>query len=434
VANGSASPIRISKTTARRFVLGRQGLWPGPRWRGSGGVIPALRAAEAVQLDPLNVVARSQDIAMLGRVLEYQPEQLHEAAYQDRAFFDYGHWLYLYPMKELPFWRLPMRREAETPGQVAFAATHAALLDDLRAEIRARGPVRNRDFAGTMRVTGYRSSKDTGVALFHMWITGELMIHHREGFERVYDLRERVAPPHLDYAAEDEAAEAFFAEKAAAFLGLASDTAWRAGFARFIGRRVDRAEAARRLAELVARGALASVRVEGSPGRWYVPASALPLLAALEAGEVPAEWTPLGPTTAEAVTFLAPLEIVSARGRAGWLFDFDYAWEVYKPVSARRWGYYTLPILYGDRLVARLDPKLDRAMGTLALLGFWLEADAPTGDPTFAEALGRGLVRFAEFLKAQRLDLSAIEPAALRAQVRQVIEASSAIEPFVASN
>lgn len=95
--------MQISQTTARRFVLGRQGLWPGRRWAGQTGVAAALSTCEALQLDPLNVVARSQDIALWGRVADYRPAQLAAAAYEERGFFDYGGCLYLYPMAELPF-------------------------------------------------------------------------------------------------------------------------------------------------------------------------------------------------------------------------------------------------------------------------------------------------------------------------------------------
>ena len=105
--------------------------------------------------------------------------------------------------------------------------------------------------------------------------------------------------------------------------------------------------------------------------------------------------------------------MVSARGRAKQVFDFEYLWEVYKPVHQRRWGYYTLPILYGDDLVARLDPKLDRKTNTLHILGFWLEDDAPK-DEAFANALGRGLARFAKFVGAQRVEMDAIQPRRLQ--------------------
>lgn len=97
------SPLTLSRRTVRRFVLGRQGLWPGRRWTGRDGVAQAILTSEAVQLDPLQIVARSQDITLHSRVQAYQPEHLHHVAYQERRFFDYGGCLYLYPMPELPF-------------------------------------------------------------------------------------------------------------------------------------------------------------------------------------------------------------------------------------------------------------------------------------------------------------------------------------------
>ena len=97
------------------------------------------------------------------------------------------------------------------------------------------------------------------------------------------------------------------------------------------------------------------------------------LIEALEGGRIPAAWAPLETTTEEEATFLSPLDPVSARGRAKPLFGFDYVWEVYKPVEKRTFGYYTMPILWGDRLVGRFDPKLDRSTGTLVINGLWLE-------------------------------------------------------------
>ena len=97
----------------------------------------------------------------------------------------------------------------------------------------------------------------------------------------------------------------------------------------------------------------------------------------LENGKIPKSWKPKETNTLEEVTLLSSLDIVSARGRAKKLFDFDYKWEVYVPAHKRRWGYYVLPILYGDDLVARLDPKLERNTMTLDIRGFWHEDDAP---------------------------------------------------------
>jgi uncharacterized protein len=407
--------LTISKTTLRRFVLGKQGLWPGRRWAGQVGTAQALNAIEALQLDPLNVVARSHDIALWGRVLDYQPAYLDQATYQDRQFFDYGGSLFVYPIAELPFWRLHMQRRAVTPYRIDFVQQHQEALEQVMAAIQERGPLGNRDFAGNRRVNSYRGRKDTGVALFHWWLVGELMITRRQGFQRVYDLRARVVPPELDFAAPVAEAEEFFARKSLAFLSVQRERPWMTSVADYIQRRIHPAEGRAWLERLVGQGVAAPLRVEGSKETWYTLTDNLPLLALLEAGEIPAEWRPLGPTTTDEVTFLAPLEIASARGRANFLFDFEYVWEVYKPAEQRRWGYYTIPILYGDRLVGRLDPKLERKTNTLQLNGFWLEDLALRDQAPFVAALAGGLARFVRFLNANQLDFTPVEPPALRA-------------------
>lgn len=193
--------ITISKTTLRRFILGRQGLWPGRRWEGLEGTAEALRTLEEVQMDPLNVVARSHDIVLWSRVNDYRPVYLGQLLYETRQFFDYGGGLCIYPMTELPFWRLHMQRREKEKRWAEFAATHQSLLDDVRLQLRVRGPLGNRDFEGQERIAHYRGSKESALALYYLWLTGELLIHHRQGFERVYDFREHIAPPALDYAA-----------------------------------------------------------------------------------------------------------------------------------------------------------------------------------------------------------------------------------------
>ncbi len=416
-------PLHISSVTARRFILGKQALWPGRRFRGAEGITAALHQMEALQLDPLNVVARSQDIALWGRVLEYLPEQFYHAAYDERRFFDYGGSLYLYPMSELPYWRTHMRRRGEA-GRWGpdFAREHAEVLDYLRGELRAKGPCGNRDFKGAPVSGNYRGRKDTSIALYYLWITGEVMIHHRQGFDRFYDLRERVVPPEFDYTASEGQAEDYFARKHVAFLGLMREVRWRAGFANGIWRTVSPQEAGKWLERLYEQNVIAPVRIEGSKERWIALAEDLPLLETLESGGLPSGWKALGPTTQEEVTFLAPLEIVSARGRAKKVFDFEYVWEVYKPVAQRRWGYYVLPILYGDDLVARMDPKLDRVTMTLQVKGFWLEEHAPVNDPAFADALGKGLASFASFVEARQVDINFIAPKKLREHVRNFVD------------
>ena len=422
------TPLIISQQTARRFVLGKQGLWPGRRWKGKMGTAEAIRACEAVQLDPLNVIARSQDIVLHSRVLDYKPEYLYQVAYKDRQFFDYGGWLAMYPMSELPYWRVHMEKRRRDKRVEDFMLTNPELFEQVRAELRARGPLGNRDFDGNhIGLWNYRGRKDTSLALFDMWLSGELMMHHRNGFSRVYDFRENVAPKEFDYLASEKEAEEFFARKNVAFMGLKREGSLKTDLQYHLRQNYTSAEMKSLLEGWIESGMFSQVQVEGGRETYLVLAEDVAALESLENGKVPKSWNPKGTTTLEEVTFLASLDIVSARGRAKKLFDFDYVWEVYVPAHKRRWGYYVLPILYGDDLVARLDPKLDRTTMTLEIKGFWHEDDAPVKDIDFANALAKGLIRFAKFVGAKRINVASIKPVGLRKQVETVLRESLAV-------
>jgi len=417
--------ITISNQTARRFVLGKQGLWPGRRWQGKKGTAQAMQECEAVQLDPLNIFARSQDIVLHGRVLDYKPDYLHQVAYRERQFFDYGGWLAMYPMSELPYWRRHMEKRVRDEYVKYFVKEHQSVLEYVRSELRQRGPLGNRDFDGKRLVQqSYRGRKETSVALFDMWLSGELMIHHREGFERVYDFRENIAPKHFDYVATEEETERFFARKSIAFMGLKREGNIRAEMRGYMRENYSVDEMKKMLGRWKESGLYESVQIEGGRDTYLVLTEDLPVLEMLEKGRLPRDWNPKDASTLEEVTFLSPLDIVSARGRAKRLFDFEYKWEVYTPVHLRRWGYYVLPILYGDDLVARLDLKLDRPTMTLEVKGYWNEDDAPVNDANFADAFAQGLLRFARFLGAKKVVIKPIRPPALRKHVDAILRAS----------
>jgi len=416
------TPITISNQTARRFILGKQGLWPGRRWKGKKGAAQAIRTCEAVQLDPLIVIARSQDIVLHSRVLDYKPDHLYQVAYRERGFFDYGGWLAMYPMSDLPYFRFHMERRMRDEYVKYFVPEHQKVLEHVRAELRSRGPLGNRDFNGKrLELQSYRGRKETSVALFDMWLSGEIMIHHREGFDRVYDFRENIAPKEFDYIAKEKETEEFFAHKAVSFGGLFREAGMRISLDYDMRRKYGREEASRLLEGWIESGMFTQVQVEGGRETFLALAEDVAALDTLAKGKIPKGWNPKETTTLEEVTFLSPLDIVSARGRAKKLFDFEYKWEVYTPAHLRRWGYYVLPILYGDDLVARLDLKLDRTTMALEIKGFWHEDDAPVNDVDFANALANGLIRFARFVEAKRVEVSVVKSAKLRRHVKKLI-------------
>ena len=231
------------------------------------------------------------------------------------------------------------------------------------------------------------------------------MTHHRENFERVYALTETVAPAHLLCESDEAEADRFLIKKDISFSGLSRPSRVAESF-----RAYGEAERATQqlLGEMVAGGDLIEVQVEGWKQVHYALGSDATVLAEVSAGRVPAAWKALETTTTEEAVFLAPLDHVSARGRAKVLFGFDYVWEAYKPEHQRKFGYYTLPILWGDQLVARFDSKLDRATNTFVILGLWLEDESLGNGEAFGEALARGFARFARFLGVSKLDATAM--------------------------
>src|SRR5512145_2412866 len=256
----------INIDTARRFILGKQGLWPGRRWRGIEGTEQAMRAMEYLQLDPLQIIARSHDIKLHSRVLDYTPGMWEDVTYRQRRFFDWGGWLAVRPMDELPHWRVAMRREREghlgTDRRIhRMAGEHGEAIAEMREILRERGTVSNRDFqmATRKQTQSYRGRKDSALALYYLWRTGEVMTHHRDRFERIYALTEQVAPAHLIYEHDEAETDRFLIKKEIGFAGLSRISRTSDSY-----RRGDPDNAAKTMLEtMIANGEIIEVQVEG---------------------------------------------------------------------------------------------------------------------------------------------------------------------------
>jgi uncharacterized protein YcaQ len=394
--------VEIARQSARRFILGRQGLWPGRRWRGLAGTERAMRTMEHLQLDPLGIMARAQDLMLHSRVIDYGIGDWARLTYERRKFFDWGGWLAVRPMDELPYWRNLMRRERENGHWREVEHEHHETIVEIRRELQARGTIANRDFsmASRKRTDSYRGRKDSAVALYYLWRVGDAMVHHRERFERVYAPTEAIAPAALLEEASDAETDEFMYRKHVAFEGITALT----GGSYTIYSKGERAAVAAWRQRAVDAGVLIELQVEGWRGPRWALADDADDLATVASGWVPRAWRPKESTTTEEATFLAPLDPVSARKRAKPLFDFDYTWEVYTPAPKRKFGYYALPVLWGDRLVARFDGRLDRATSTFAILGLWLEDEGLATDDAFIQAFARGIERMRGFLGAERVD------------------------------
>ncbi len=375
-----------------------------------------------MQVDPLDVVGHSHDLALWGRIVGYQPDYLEQALYKSRTLFETGGNVQIRPIAELPYLRVAMQRKVAEERWRRFARARAGLVARVTREIEKRGPLGPSDFEGAKekRIQNYRAGKESGLALYYLWLKGDVMVASRRRGERVFDFTDRlIHRPPLEVPVPE--AEEHLALETLRQLGLATSSEWlRYAWPR-IGRITLRSEWHDRMLRWQERGDIQEIEVEGWRGRQCILTETVSDLETLRSSGMPLTWRPLSTTTEEEVVFLAPLEVVSARGRALQLFDFEYVWEVYKPASKRRWGYYTLPVLYKDGLCARIEMRYDRPSRTLRILGFWPEKASVRRDPAFASALGRALHRFAEFRGAPKIDAAGLGSASMERQVARAV-------------
>jgi uncharacterized protein YcaQ len=387
--------IHLTNLEARRFLLAKQGLWPPRELAGKDGIMAVFDRLACIQFDPLNVVGPNPDLVLQSRVSDYRPDVLYELTYVERQLYDYwDKMMSILPMRDWP--NLALLRAAWRKRHAERRAKHTAHVETILDVIRERGPMSSVDFEAQHSVEWkmdwrWGQTRAAKALLEMLGDTGELMVAHRQGARRYYDLAERVlreevaAQPHL--ADEDEYLRWRVARRCQS-IGLVGPgmggEAWG-----FVAKAPERARA---IEAMVDRGEMSPAQIEGDGRTYHLLARDLAYLEQARA-TLP---TPR-------VAFIAPLDnLLWSRNLIDRMFGFRYVWEVYKPASQRRYGYYVLPVLYGDRFVARFEPKLDREEGTLTILSWhWEPGESLTDE--LAGALRDAWTHFLAYLGAERV-------------------------------
>jgi uncharacterized protein YcaQ len=385
----------ISLPQARRIALAAQGFVDA---RPSGQ--PDLRHLRRVlsrtgllQVDSVNVLQRAHYVPLYSRLGPYPTELLDRAAYQrPQTLFEYwGHEASLLPTATQPLLRWRMARDHNWGGITRIASEKPELVSWVRDEVRAEGPVTAARIEGDVtRRSGNWGWNWSDVKTVLEWLfwRGEVAVASRNSsFARVYDLPERVLPAAVLDAPTPAPADAYrrLVAMAAASLGVAIEADLRDYY------RLPLLATRVAIAELVESGELAPVEVQG----WRQPAY-------LSRGA-------RVPRSVGAATLLSPFDpLVWERSRTERLFGFRYRIEIYVPAAQRVHGYYVLPFLLGERLVARVDLKADRRAGVLRVPAAWVEppeevragrgARPVAGPAEVAEALATELWRLAGWL------------------------------------
>jgi uncharacterized protein YcaQ len=379
-----------------------------------------MAAAERLgsfQFDPLEVAGRNHDLILHARVADYTRAVGDAVLYGTRQLYEtYNKGLSLVPTAELPYFRVTWDRHQTTHADSTFDE-HAPLVEELLERIRTSGPLSSTDVEPRAAIEWYwRPTNQVRAILEALAEAGVLALAGRDGNRRIYDLAERLFPAELlseRHSEEDQIRHKLLSRyRAHGMLGRSgSAELWLGTGIEPTDGTKDVGRTRRRLTDgMVEDGLLLPIAVDGLKGERFLLGSEVALLdaAAIEVGEASGDPGPgPAPDGLSGVTFLAPLDpFVWDRDFLRRLYAFDYVWEVYVPERKRRWGYYVLPLLFGDRLVGRIEPRIDRKAGATRILDMWWEEGFdPLGEPGFVDSLANALLAHRQFAGMNRVVL-----------------------------
>ena len=404
--------LTLNLQDARRFMLAHQRLWPPRQLAGKVGIMSFFQQVGSIQFDPINRVGRNPDLVLQSRLAGYQPHLLEALLYTDRQLLDgWDKVASIHPTHDWPYFAryretirqrhrsMPMRIPPPMVEEVHRKGPPMEMAPAILEAIRDRGPLSSLDLKQQERIDWHWGQPTTiaRALLETLYAMGDLVVHHRVGTRRAFELAERALPADLHSARDphesEEAYQDWHVLRRVGGLGLANPGSGEQWLG-ILGTKSAGRKAT--LSRLVEGGEMVSVAVEGLSSRTFFMRSAdLPTLN-LVRNEAP-------PKTGAAI--IGALDNLTwDRDMLRWIFDFDYVWEVYKPAAKRKYGYYVLPVIYGDRFVARFDPAWDRKKWQLTITNWWWEAGVEP-DEEMAEALVACFREFMNYLGAQQIDL-----------------------------
>jgi uncharacterized protein len=400
-------PQRITATfeEARRLAVVKQYLAGKlPTRPDSTKILEVMRSLCYLQLDPISTVAPSHQIVLWSRIGNFDRSILDDLLWQEKKLFEY--WAYLASivlMEDYPIYYSIMRRHPDsfvTPGSVwhqrisKWLKAHEKLRIHVLNELKSRGPLLSRHFEDETRGKNddaWSSWGDVSRMLFHLYLTGEVMVVGREGKQKLYDLAERFLPSWVSKKEmSPEEVEYIAIQRSLRSLGIANsmEISWQ-----FLHKRYPNLKST--LKQLVADEKIVPVEITNGPvgkGERYIHADDVKQLNKLQAGD----WQPR-------TTLLSPFDsLINDRPRTKLFFNFDYTTEIYTPAHKRKYGYYVLPILYGDRLIGRIDPVMDRKNGRLVVNAIHAERNAPK-EKSVGEEIGESIQQLSEFLDGKHV-------------------------------
>ena len=388
--------LTITKQQARQFILAKQGLIGSYRFVGKAGTYDYVRQAGCIQFDPVDVCGKNAELTLQSRVKGFKKSMLRELLYEDRKLIDYvDKELSIWPIEDWPYFA-SYRDRSKKMGD-AFEGLRE-IKEEAVAYIRENGPVCSDTLPiegeiywhSSMHWSGNWQKKSPAArsVLEQLYTEGELIIHHKNGSRKYYDLAEKYIPVAIlkaDNPCSDEFSLIIWRVlRRIGAVGLL----WDKSSTAFLG--IDMKADLRKkvLTELSTTDKIKSVMVEGIKIPFYYQTEDEALMKNILIGS--ADLKPR-------MSFIAPLDpLLWDKALILALWDFKYSWEIYTPVSKRKYGYYTLPIVYGDRFVGRIEAVPDHNRSALHVKGLWWEQGIRQ-TKALNSALEKTLCGFAKF-------------------------------------
>ncbi|MDI4643714.1 crosslink repair DNA glycosylase YcaQ family protein [Cohnella sp. F6_2S_P_1] len=384
--------IQLTNRQARQFLLLKHGLLGEYRFIGKQGVLDFVRQAGCIQYDPIDVCGKNAELVLQSRINGFTKNMLAELLYQERLLVDYPDKnLAIIPVEDWPYferYRQAARQHAERYPDME------ALMEQVRAHIRFHGPLSSDDlkldgnFAWRSAIHWSSGSNPSRSVLEQMYSTGELILHHKKGTRKYYDIAGKYITPDLLNAPEPLEDELEHHKwrvlrriGAVGLLWNRASDAW----LNIWGLKAEHRNEVFR--QLLHEARIVAVAVERMKDTLYCRAEDLPLLEAVLQNPAP-KWR---------CELIAPLDsFMWDRKLINEWFGFDYTWEIYTPAIKRKFGYYVLPLLYGESFIGRAEIIAERKTGTLVVKNIWYEKDVkPTKQ--LRTALNECFQRFALF-------------------------------------
>ena len=384
--------ITLTNRQARRFLLFHQGLWPPYRLQGKSGILAYIERVGCIQFDPLNIVGRNPELVLQSRIEDFNPSMLEGLLYEDRQLLEgWDKMMSIYGVADWPYFN---RRR--TAARERFSAHPIKeILPLVRTTLMRQGPISSLDLDIHEVVDwSWAPTRMARAALESMYWWGELVIHHRINTRKVYDFSRNHLQGELLEAEDpnmtEEAYQDWYVLRRIGSVGLL----WGKSGGAWLGMPgIKSKERNRAISRLLQEGRLLEVQVTGISQPLYMRSD--------DKGELETLLYSSSPSLR--ATFLAPLDnLIWDRRLVETLFGFVYRWEVYKPKEEREYGYYVLPVIYGDRFVARFEPGRDKQSGDIIVINWWWEPGVKVSS-RMRSAIKTCFRRFSQYLGADHI-------------------------------